>query len=179
MTFLPARIHPHRPVLFRSMQAREQLTEAESKLSTLQTERNTLTGRLGQDVGALGPLTDQCFSATQDKYVYEMCILGMAHQKEGGHQTSLGQHTAYRDGVLHYENGVHCWQGPARSLKVEVVCGQEDRLSRVEEPSRCEYTAVFETPSACDAARGQELRAKWAALEAEAKAAMAAVHTEL
>lgn len=30
-----------------------------------------------------------------------------------------------------------------------VSCGSEDRLSKVEEPSRCEYSAEFVTPAAC------------------------------
>jgi len=33
---------------------------------------------------------------------------------------------------------------------VKVLCGSDDVLRDVEEPSRCAYTAVFETPALCN-----------------------------
>ena len=49
----------------------------------------------------------------------------------------------------HYEGGAKCWNGPSRSMTVSLVCGNEDELMDVEEPSPCEYTAVMKTPAAC------------------------------
>lgn len=51
--------------------------------------------------------------------------------------------------VLVFDHGQRCWNGPARSLKVSLACGQEDILSTVAEPETCSYTAVLETPAAC------------------------------
>lgn len=49
---------------------------------------------------------------------------------------------------------MHTPLGPCTSPCVQVVaeCGATDRLYGVSEPSRCEYTARFETPAACGSA---------------------------
>jgi len=48
-----------------------------------------------------------------------------------------------------YDNGEKCWNGPQRSISVTVICGEEDKISDVREPSKCEYSMIFATPSAC------------------------------
>ena len=42
-------------------------------------------------------------------------------------------------------------------------CGATERLAKVAEPSRCEYTAELETPAACTPATAEALRAELAA----------------
>ena len=37
----------------------------------------------------------------------------------------------------------------AECLQVRLQCGATEELSGVQEPNRCEYTAVFATPAAC------------------------------
>lgn len=66
-----------------------------------------------------------------------------------------------------FDRGQPCWQGPNRSFKLSLTCGPEDRLVKVEEPSRCEYVGEMVTPSMCSEERGRQLREQWAALEAE------------
>lgn len=51
--------------------------------------------------------------------------------------------------VLVFDRGQKCWNGPSRSLRVALACGQEDVLVGVAEPETCAYTAVLETPAAC------------------------------
>ena len=64
-------------------------------------------------------------------------------------------------GVMIYEGGEKCWNGPERSMKVAylcircknlsllmtrqvtVQCGLENQLASVSEPSRCEYAMTF------------------------------------
>ena len=53
--------------------------------------------------------------------------------------------------TMRFADGQQCWNGPPRSLTLTVRCGKATKLSRVTEPSRCEYEAELETPGACDA----------------------------
>lgn len=73
-------------------------------------------------------------------------------------------------------------------LQVSLRCGQAEKLAKVEEPSRCEYTAELETPAACTQQGLDALRAELAARErllvggdeeAEIAAAMGAAKDEL
>lgn len=43
---------------------------------------------------------------------------------------------------------------------MSLVCGNKERLTKVAEPSRCEYTAELETPAACTAAAAEALRSE-------------------
>jgi hypothetical protein len=67
--------------------------------------------------------------------------------------------------------------------QVTLLCGQTERLAKVEEPSRCEYTAELETPAACTAAAAEALRlevqARQRLLEGEDEAAPAVPRDEL
>lgn len=58
--------------------------------------------------------------------------------------------------TMRFADGQQCWNGPPRSLTLSVRCGKATRLSRVTEPSRCEYEAELETPAACDAEAARE-----------------------
>ena len=49
-----------------------------------------------------------------------------------------------------YEGGANCWNGPDRSVKVTLICGETNDVIAVEEPSRCTYTMVFATPAVCE-----------------------------
>lgn len=49
-------------------------------------------------------------------------------------------------------------------MQVSLQCGATEALSGVQEPNRCEYTAVFATPAACTpalAAAVQERLQSW------------------
>jgi protein kinase C substrate 80K-H len=61
--------------------------------------------------------------------------------------------------VMHYTGGQTCWQGPARSTAVTLVCSgtSEMKISNVDEPSRCVYTMVMTTPAACKKSDLEEL----------------------
>ena len=61
---------------------------------------------------------------------------------------------------MKFENGVTCWQGPARSLNIKFVCGKENQFLSVEEPSKCVYTGEFSTPAACTDEMAAELENK-------------------
>ena len=50
---------------------------------------------------------------------------------------------------MRYTGGQTCWNGPARSTRVQVNCAADLNLVSVSEPSKCEYEMVLEAPSAC------------------------------
>lgn len=68
---------------------------------------------------------------------------------------------------MRFEQGEPC-NGTPRRASVLFVCGEDDKLEHVNEPSTCVYEARFATPSACD---NVELRAKHERLAAAAEAA--------
>jgi hypothetical protein len=51
--------------------------------------------------------------------------------------------------IMLFKHGQKCWNGPERSVKAILECGQKDRILTVEEPSTCVYEMKIETPSAC------------------------------
>ena len=167
-------------------------TRATTKLAELKARAEELRGREaatdGGSDGALLGLVGRCFEARIDTYVYHACPFAGARQEPGG--VSLGTNSGGvaaaegggEDGglIMHFQGGLACWNGPQRSLRLELRCGAATALTRVDEPSRCEYAGVLETPAACDAAEAAHLveRADQARRAAEAAFAQAA-HSEL
>ena len=52
-------------------------------------------------------------------------------------------------------------------MQVAVKCGSAEKLSKVEEPSRCEYVAELQTPAACTSEIVQAVQAKLSALDSD------------
>ena len=117
--------------------------------SDLKTVQDALMGDYGPD-NEWWPHKDECFSITSDGYEYKMCPYGEAKQdnkvKLGSWDASSWGHP-YDKMVFH--NGEKCWNGPKRSLTVELRCAAEEKVLSVREPSMCVYEMVFATPSKC------------------------------
>jgi len=112
-----------------------------------------LTWDFGPD-DAFMALYDKCFSKQIQQYEYEVCLYRNAAQKDGGSRQDLGKWGRWNtDGApyskMFYENGGHCWNGPSRSLKVSLVCGEDEFIVSVQEPATCVYEMEFMTPLAC------------------------------
>lgn len=62
-----------------------------------------------------------------------------------------------------FEGGDYCHKHPARSLRVKLECGGEERAWDASEPSTCAYVVHASTPAACRAERLKELQvcASW------------------
>lgn len=145
--------------------AREAYNAVKANFNRLQKSQSDLISKLGQDHGPAGIFTymaDQCWSTQVDKYTYRVCPQGKAHQIEGGSEVLLGTFSGYADNhtVMEFTQGTSCWQGPARSIKVTLRCGSETQLSQVDEPERCSYVAILDTPALCDAALIDSLQAE-------------------
>lgn len=48
-----------------------------------------------------------------------------------------------------FDGGAQCWNGPARSVAINVKCGTTNEVTAASEPSRCEYELDFLTPAFC------------------------------
>lgn len=53
-------------------------------------------------------------------------------------------------------------------MQLNLVCGTENAVSNVIEPSKCVYEGTFSTPAACDLHRAQALNLDMEAVEEKA-----------
>ena len=141
--------------------ARRKRDDARVKLSSTQESIKTKKADLEKEYGSenvfLG-LADSCFEKPTGEFTYKLCPMKEAFQ---GH-TSLGKFKSFATQTYAswgakedfskqmYEGGTHCWRGPARSCEVVLVCGPENEIKSVEEPSMCAYKMVFSTPAICE-----------------------------
>lgn len=50
--------------------------------------------------------------------------------------------------VLHTPR-LKCWNGPERSVRVHIACGEKNELLHVAEPEKCEYAMHVTSPALC------------------------------
>lgn len=134
--------------------ARRKLTESENSLKELQ---ENLAKEYGTDDIFLG-LANECVEKQAGEFTYKICPMKEVFQ---GH-TSLGKFKSFGTQTYgswggksdytkqKYDDGVRCWGGPARNCEVILVCGPENIITSVEEPSMCSYKMVFQTPAICE-----------------------------
>lgn len=131
------------------------------------------------------PLKDTCISREFGEYKYEFCFLDRAYQvsRKDNSKTSLGgferietvddssrneaagvfatsweeSHEEPLSGmVLKYANGQQCWNGPKRSVSVELYCCAENEIRSVVEAEKCVYKFEVGTPAVCGAEGTEE-----------------------
>lgn len=152
---------------------------AQKKRDKMQSKVEEISSLLEQDYGpdeAYFAMRDVCYTLDLKQYTYEVCPFKEAKQKEKtgaatslGRWAGLGQRAQKADApttTLNFEKGAHCWQGPARSATVLLLCGAAQQLTSVEEPSKCVYELTLETPLACHAEEIAQLQSR---LDAETK----------
>ncbi|ORX57790.1 hypothetical protein BCR36DRAFT_402194 [Piromyces finnis] len=144
--------------------------EIKSKLSKLRIERNevdrttkdykrdmeALKKRIEMDNGknhVFYTLYNEVFSLNTTDYIYTFTWGNEIKQKQiGGAMTLLGKFKEYKDNykTIIYDNGAQCWKGPKRSVTVKLICGPENKILKISEPSKCEYLLEFSSPGSCD-----------------------------
>ena len=141
--------------------ARADFNEADTQFKNVEREFQDLEKVLQLDFGpnhVYYPLKGSCYEFTDREYVYKLCPFDKASQrgKSGGSETSLGK-WGHWDGpdnnphsVMKYDNGLSCWNGPNRSVRVKVKCGLSNELTSATEPNKCEYEFGFLSPAACN-----------------------------
>ena len=143
-------------------EARKERDEKQSEVSTLQSEVDKKRKEVELDAGPekeFFTLLGSCHSFKTREYEYEVCPFKDATQRPiaGGGGTNLGKWSQWEDppgayATMVYENGAKCWNGPMRSIRVSLVCGEKEELYDIDEPEKCTYTAIMATPAACDVA---------------------------
>jgi protein kinase C substrate 80K-H len=140
--------------------ARQAHREAMDKVNDLETTIKDSESFLEFEYGpdhAWAPLKGQCFELNVAQYIYKLCLFDRATQKDknGYSETTLGNWRKWagpesdKYSAQLYDKGQSCWNGPERSTHVEIVCGEETRLMEANEPAKCEYRFVLESPAAC------------------------------
>ena len=139
-----------------SSSKRKKLEALEDALHELEKVRDDNEDKLRESKAALGDadygddgarwaLRDKCVEKTLQGYVYEVCFYKNARQGS----TRLGDYRSTDGSVLTYDGGEYCWNGPARSLIVNLECGAANELVSVDEPRTCVYQAIVRTPAVC------------------------------
>jgi len=144
-------------------------SEQNSHSNDLASHESDLTKDYGQD-DVFRALKGQCVSVESGEYTYEHCFMDRTTQKpqKGGMDTGMGTFDRIEmvtvdedepaDGkglgsgeriALKYENGAHCWNGPARSTTVILACAAQNEIWKVVEAEKCVYRMEAGSPAAC------------------------------
>jgi len=116
--------------------------------------------------GEYRSLYGKVISVKSADYTYELHPFEIV--KQVGHSTVVLGHWKeweFENTVQVYDKGEKCWGGPERSITISVMCGEEDSISDVREPSKCEYSLIFMTPSSCTIETVADLQQEIANLE--------------
>ncbi|KAJ5449874.1 uncharacterized protein N7458_006323 [Penicillium daleae] len=152
-------------------QARDALKSQEDTLRDLKNKLRDQRADLEKDYGPAGilrALKGQCISKDAGEYTYEHCFLEDTKQKskKGGSSTSMGKFSRISSTVveelneageivsiekvaIEYDRGQHCWNGPNRSTKVVLECGEENEILKTAEDEKCVYSMLVTTPAVC------------------------------
>jgi protein kinase C substrate 80K-H len=141
---------------------KEKVEEKKRELSDIESEEEALRKVAETDFGpsdVFYPLEGKRFVLKTREYEYELNMFGEVVQKDrsNGHKIAtmgkFGKWDSYSDQspslVQHYKDGDTCWNGPRRSLTLNIECGDRNEWLSVEEPSRCTYEGKFISPAAC------------------------------
>ncbi|KAI9799621.1 MAG: hypothetical protein M1833_003936 [Piccolia ochrophora] len=141
-----------------------------TKRNTLSADRDDLQKPHGTD-DIFRALKGHCVATDSGEYTYELCWMERTTQKpkKGGGDTGMGNFVRLDtvtvddevppDGrgvgsgervAMRYENGQHCWNGPARSTLVVLGCAEKDEVWKVREEEKCVYRMEVGTPAVCE-----------------------------
>ncbi|KDN36198.1 hypothetical protein K437DRAFT_260198 [Tilletiaria anomala UBC 951] len=133
----------------------------ESELATKQAGVGLSPEKFGRE-GEFKSLEGTCVERPIAEYVYEFCFGGRATQKpRNGAHVSLGSFNRFNPennsspdqdeyySTAIYDNGQRCWNGPDRSVFVNLVCDTKNGLLDVFEAEKCIYSMTVSTPAIC------------------------------
>lgn len=150
--------------------AEEALTARRSRLAelekTIEESSKILNSTTLSTEELLRTLEGKTFTMEFQDYTYAVTMFKEVYQRDKGQSSggsllgewkSFAENTyamwgkdAYDLSQMLYDRGARCWNGVTRKVDIQLVCGPENKLTHVEEPSMCIYRMVFETPVMCD-----------------------------
>ncbi|KXG47627.1 uncharacterized protein PGRI_014970 [Penicillium griseofulvum] len=152
-------------------QARDALKAAQETVTSLKNKLRDQRADLEQDYGPASifrALKGVCISQEAGEYTYEHCFLESTrqNQRKGGNSVSMGKFshvgTVSVEEVneagevinvdkmmIEYDRGQSCWNGPNRSTKVILECGEENKILKTAEEEKCVYSMLVTSPAAC------------------------------
>ncbi|RHZ74133.1 hypothetical protein Glove_227g94 [Diversispora epigaea] len=155
----------NKPETSRELQAAINAKEqVEKDKKELENKLNDINTKLSKDYGKqdeFAKLDSECFEYDSGEYTYSICMFGAATQKSNKDYSSthLGNFAKWsgaqsKDDPNYYTqqiyaNGVRCWNGPERSVKLNLECGMDNEIISVVEPEKCEYHLKMKTPAVC------------------------------
>lgn len=153
-------------------EARNRLKDAESSLKSTRSQLKDRKADLEADYGrdsVFRPIKGKCVSKDSGEYTYELCWLEKTKQrsKTGGSLVGMGDFSKFttvtvdelapsgeitqKERVaLEYDRGQSCWNGPQRSTKVILECGENDAILKIAEDEKCVYSMHATTPAVCE-----------------------------
>nr|CCA17448.1 glucosidase putative [Albugo laibachii Nc14]CCA25698.1 glucosidase putative [Albugo laibachii Nc14] len=145
--------------------AQDEYQTALKDLNLLEEKIHKLEKSLNANYGpqnVLYSLRDYCIEAAPGHYNYKVCLFGKAYQDS----ISLGEMASidteeYNLVQLTFTDGDHCWNGPRRSILINMECSPTTELLQVEEPSVCVYKAKLKSPITCDEHYHQRLKSQF------------------
>ena len=102
-------------------------------------------------------IDEDCFTTVDSHFTYKVCTMKEVTQKDNDNDHSevvLGNYHSVKKEkkgghVIRYKDGTHCHAFGARSAKVVVSCGAENKLLSAREPATCTYLLEMTSPAAC------------------------------
>lgn len=123
--------------------------------------------------GVFRPLKDVCIQKDSGEYTYEHCFLAQTKQipKKSGATVNMGNFNRITSilvdeadsagkiqpiekTAIEYTSGQQCWNGPARSTTVVLMCAEENEILKITEDEKCVYSMIVTSPAACEDGSG-------------------------
>eukprot|EP00123_Amoebidium_parasiticum_P016631 comp23525_c1_seq1/m.39540 comp23525_c1_seq1/g.39540 ORF comp23525_c1_seq1/g.39540 comp23525_c1_seq1/m.39540 type:complete len:484 (-) comp23525_c1_seq1:75-1526(-) len=152
------------PVSSRQQAAEQSLSAYEAQAQQWEAEYRGLQLMARYDTGPDGEylhMLGTCYEGSHLNFQYKICPFDRVVQNPG--EIVLGQVFEWtgkgdKYNEMTYRHGIQCWQGPARTATVRLLCGTETRVENAAEPQKCVYTMDLITPAACYRPSESELR---------------------
>ncbi|OGE52308.1 hypothetical protein PENARI_c010G01701 [Penicillium arizonense] len=156
--------------------ARDALKSAQDSVADLKNKLRDQRADLETDYGPgsiFRALKGLCITQDAGEYTYEHCFLQSTkqNQRKGSNSVSMGRFShvgttsveevneageviSVEKTVIEYTRGQSCWNGPNRSTKVILECGEENEILKTAEDEKCVYSMRVTSPAVC--ADGEE-----------------------